>query len=64
MSVSQIHKSKAEPVTLALTDDLRARLDREALRRSLEAGRLLTRSAVARALLEQALGEPNPEAAA
>ena len=62
MGMSDSHKSKAEPVTVSLTDELRARLDREAVRRSVEAGRPMTRSATARALLEQALSRA-PEAA-
>lgn len=44
-----------ERVTLTLAPDQRARLDREAVRRSVEAGRPVTRSAVARDLLERAL---------
>lgn len=49
------HRTKAEPLTVSLTDELRARIDAEAVRRSVEAGRPVTRSAVARELLERAL---------
>jgi Arc/MetJ-type ribon-helix-helix transcriptional regulator len=48
-------KGKAEPVTVSLTDELRTRLDLEAVRRSVEAGRPVSRSAVARELLERAI---------
>jgi Arc/MetJ-type ribon-helix-helix transcriptional regulator len=55
MSDSQTHKSKAEPVTVALPDELRARLDREAVRRSVEVGRPVSRSSVVREYLERAM---------
>jgi hypothetical protein len=48
-------KGKTEPVTLALGDELRTRLDLEAVRRSVEAGRPVSRSAVARELLDRVL---------
>ena len=44
-----------ERVTLTLAPEQRARLDREAARRSVEVGRPVTRSAVARDLLERVL---------
>jgi hypothetical protein len=47
-----------ERVTLTLAHDQRAALDREAVRRSVEAGRPVTRSAVARDLLARSLPAP------
>ncbi len=54
MDHEQTYKAKVEPVTVALTDELRIRLDLEAVRRSVEVGRPVSRSSVARELLERA----------
>ncbi len=48
-----------ERVTLVLAPEQRARLDREAARRSVEVGRPVTRSAVARDILERGLPAPS-----
>ncbi len=58
MDDAQTYKAKVEPVTVALTDELRIRLDLEAVRRSVEVGRPVSRSAVVRDLLERATSEP------
>lgn len=55
MNEEQTHKAKTEPVTVSLTDKLRARLDLEAVRRSVEVGRPVSRSAVVRDYLERAM---------
>ena len=57
MSEPQGQKTQAAPVTVALTIELRTRLDLEAVRRSVREGRPVTRSAVARDLLERGLAD-------
>jgi hypothetical protein len=52
-----------ERVTLTLASELRAELDRESVRRTIERGRPVSRSVVARDLLERALAAQNGEAA-
>ena len=59
MNDSQTHKTKAEPVTVSLTDELRARVDREAVRMATEKGKPVSRSLAVRELLERALPAPN-----
>jgi hypothetical protein len=49
---------RREPVTMTLPRALRARLDREAVQRGMQAGRPVSRSSVATELLEQALSFP------
>jgi hypothetical protein len=66
MSDPQEHKTKAEPVTpvtVGLPVELRTRLDYEAVRRSVVIGRPVSRSSVARELLEAALANAGNAAA-
>lgn len=55
---------RREPVTMTLPRELRARLDREAVQRGVEAGRPVSRSSVATELLERALPKPHDDEAA
>jgi Arc/MetJ-type ribon-helix-helix transcriptional regulator len=64
MSNSHTKAGKVEAVTIAIPPELRAQLDVESVRRTVERGRPVSRSAVARDLLERALELQRREPAA